>query len=34
MVVLGIVAFLVIPLTWIPELIAPAGGPGAPDESE
>ena len=30
-VVLAAVAFVVIMLTWVPELIAPAGGPGASD---
>ena len=31
LVVLAAVAFVVIMLTWVPELIAPAGGPGASD---
>jgi hypothetical protein len=29
--IVGIVAFVIIALTWIPELIAPQGGVGAPD---
>lgn len=31
MVVAAIVAFVVVALTWVPEWIAPAGGPGAPE---
>ena len=27
----GIIAFIVVALTWVPELIAPQGGPGASD---
>jgi hypothetical protein len=29
--IVAIVAFVIIALTWIPELIAPQGGSGAPD---
>jgi len=29
--VAGIVAFIVVALTWVPELMAPQGGPGASD---
>jgi hypothetical protein len=30
-VIIGVVAFVIIALTWVPEWIAPPGGPGAPD---
>jgi hypothetical protein len=31
LVIVGILAFVVVALTWIPEMIAPAGGPGGSD---
>lgn len=30
-VIVAIVAFVVVALTWLPELMSPQGGPGAPD---
>ncbi len=30
-IIVAIVAFVIIALTWVPELIAPQGGVGAPD---
>jgi hypothetical protein len=29
--IIGIVAFVMIALTWVPELMAPQGGPGGSD---